>query len=114
MYDCQDTDTTTNNNDDLDDLNLTERSEFDDDDKILFTKIGTSEIPIDKVLSNLLVVEEYATFRNIIMKDNDDETDAVLYESDDLFSNHSLKNLIGTDIKQFVHTKGKLYLTFSA
>jgi hypothetical protein len=50
-----------------DELNLTERSEFDDEDKILYTKIGKSEIAIDKVLSNLLVVEEYVTLRNIIV-----------------------------------------------
>lgn len=53
----------TNNNDDSDDLhNLTDKSDFEiDEDKILYTKIGKTEILIDKVLSNLLVEDEFVT-----------------------------------------------------
>ena len=36
-------------------MNRTERSEFDDDDKILYTKIGRTELKIDKILKQLLV-----------------------------------------------------------
>jgi hypothetical protein len=32
---------------------------MDDEDKVLFTLIGKTEISIDKVLSNLLVFEEF-------------------------------------------------------
>jgi hypothetical protein len=39
------------------DANNTNRSDFDDDDKIFYTKIGKTEISIDKILSNLLVNE---------------------------------------------------------
>ena len=38
-----------------DDMNTTERSDFDDEDKIFYNKIGKTEIQIDKILSNLLV-----------------------------------------------------------
>jgi hypothetical protein len=37
---------------------LTDRTDFDnDDDKVLYNKIGKTEIQIDKVLTNLLVTE---------------------------------------------------------
>jgi hypothetical protein len=37
-------------------MNITDRSDFEvDEDKILYTKIGKTEIQIDKVLTNLLV-----------------------------------------------------------
>ena len=63
IYDCQDSAVeSAKAEDSIDDLNLTERSEFEDDDKILFSKIGKSEIAIDKVLSNLLVNQEYSTY----------------------------------------------------
>lgn len=92
-------------------MNLTERSEFDDEDKILFTKIGKSEIAIDKILSNLLVVEEYVTLRNIIMQENEDE---VYSESDDIFSNHTIQRNAGPDLKNLIQTKGKIHLIFRA
>jgi hypothetical protein len=38
---------------------LTENSEIDDTEKNSFRYIGKTEISIDKVLSKLLVVEEY-------------------------------------------------------
>lgn len=39
-----------------DELNSTDRSDFEvDEDKIFYTKIGKTEILIDKVLQNLLV-----------------------------------------------------------
>lgn len=70
---------------------------MDDDDKILYHKIGSTEITIDKILSNLLVVDEYVTFRNVIMQENDKDEGNNLNNSklshmdnDDLFSNHSL------------------------
>jgi hypothetical protein len=38
-----------------DDISLTQKSDMEDDeDKVLFQKIGKTEISIDKVLSNLL------------------------------------------------------------
>ena len=40
-----------------DDLNLTERSDFDDEDKVMHTFIGRTELTIDKILQQLLVVE---------------------------------------------------------
>ena len=58
MYDCQDSETTQTRDIDEDDLNLTDRTDFDnDDDKVLYNKIGKTEIQIDKVLTNLLVTE---------------------------------------------------------
>jgi hypothetical protein len=92
-------------------LNLTERSEFDDEDKILYQKIGKSEIAIDKVLSNLLVVEEYVTLRNIIMQENEDD---IYSESDEIFSSGSVKNPISADLKNLIQTKGKISLMFRA
>jgi hypothetical protein len=41
-------------------MSVTNKSEMDDDDdKVLFPKIGKTEITIDKVLSNLLVDEVF-------------------------------------------------------
>ncbi len=56
IYDAQDSDYATNPGTE-DDLNQTERSEQDDEDKILYTKIGKTEILIDKILTNLLIQE---------------------------------------------------------
>lgn len=57
VYDAQDSESV-HNELDQDDLNLTDRSDFDvDEDKILYTKVGKTEIPIDKVLSNLLTLD---------------------------------------------------------
>lgn len=55
MYDAAETETA-----DLQvDIDVSQRSEMDDEDKILFTLIGKTEISIDKVLSNLLVLDEF-------------------------------------------------------
>jgi len=70
-------------------MNMTDRSEFEDDDKILYHRIGKTEIPLDKILSNLLVVDEYVSLRNIIMQEREDD---LFSESDDVFSNHSIRN----------------------
>lgn len=57
VYDASDSDTI-NNELEADDLNITDRSDLEnDDDKILYTKIGKTEIMVDKVLSNLLTTE---------------------------------------------------------
>lgn len=43
-----------------DDLNITDRSDMDnDEDRIFYSKIGKTEIQVDKVLSNLLVFEVF-------------------------------------------------------
>ena len=47
-------------------MNMTDRSDFDDEDKIFYTFIGKTEMSIDKVLANLLDNSSYATVRNII------------------------------------------------
>lgn len=61
---------------------------MDDDDKILHNKIGVTEISIDKVLSNLLVLDEFYTVRNVIQKSGDEPfSDA----ETDVFSNHSVR-----------------------
>lgn len=54
IYDAKDSDGV---NPDMgeDSLNMTDRSEIDDDDKVFYTKIGKTELPIDKILTNLLV-----------------------------------------------------------
>lgn len=58
IYDCQDSETTQTREFDEDELNITERSDFEnDEDKVLYNKIGKTEIQIDKVLTNLLVTE---------------------------------------------------------
>jgi hypothetical protein len=36
-------------------MNKTERSEYDDEDKILYQKIGKTEVNVDKILKMLLV-----------------------------------------------------------
>ena len=45
FYDAQDSDALGE-----DDLNLTERSDFDDEDKVMHTFIGRTELNIDKIL----------------------------------------------------------------
>ena len=55
-----------------DDNNVTDRSDFDDDDKIFYTKIGKTELLIDKILSNLLDNEEYQSTRNIVAVEDGD------------------------------------------
>lgn len=45
-----------------DDLNSTDRSDFEvDDDRVFYNKVGKTEIVIDKVLQNLLIHEEFTT-----------------------------------------------------
>ena len=56
-----------------------------DAEKALYTKIGHTEVSIDKVIQNLLVLEEYVTFRNIVSREIENPT----HEEDDLFSSHS-------------------------
>jgi hypothetical protein len=60
IYDAQDSEGL--GNDGEDSLNITDRSrsqisevEEDDDDKVFYTKIGRTELPIDKILTNLLI-----------------------------------------------------------
>lgn len=87
-------------------------SEPDDEDKKLFTKIGRTEISVDKVLSKLLVVDEFQTLRNIVQQQHEDQYDA---EDEDVYSNHSGKFGYSTpDIKTIVVTKGKVFLIFHA
>lgn len=74
VYDAQDSESAYKDLD-KDDLDSTDRSEFEaDEDKILYTKIGKTEIPIDKVLSNLLTIEvnndvKFIIYRNIQLKE---------------------------------------------
>lgn len=49
FYDAQDSEAME------DELNLTERSDFDDEDKVMHTLIGRTELSIDKILQQLLV-----------------------------------------------------------
>lgn len=53
FYDASDSNPQNNFNEE--DFNSTDRSEFDDDDKIFYTKIGKTEVLVDKILQNLLV-----------------------------------------------------------
>lgn len=71
---------------DDEDEDKSEKSDMDDDDKILHNKIGFTEVAIDKVLSNLLVMEEFYTIRNVILKPGED---AFSDAETDVFSNHS-------------------------
>ena len=120
IYDCQDSAVeSAKAEDSIDDLNLTERSEFEDDDKILFSKIGKSEIAIDKVLSNLLVNQEYSTYWNIILQENEEGDNAAVFQSgdtaDDVFSHGSNKLMMDPQsMRNLVQIKGKLHLVFSA
>lgn len=57
VYDAQDSDNSAALHDS--DNNVTDKSDFDDDDKIFYTKIGKTELNIDKILANLLDNEEY-------------------------------------------------------
>ncbi len=54
-------------------MNRTERSEMDDDDKCMYTRIGKTEINVNKIFKNLLVKDEYVPFKNIIRREDDDE-----------------------------------------
>ena len=81
IYDAQDSDYANDNFqqstlfDELDEddtINRTHRSDYDDEDKILYTKIGMTEIKIDKILKHLLLDDEYITTKNIIKMDRDD------------------------------------------
>ena len=105
LYDASDSET---KDMDQDDVSLSQRS-LDDEDKILYNKIGRTEMAIDKVLSNLLVVEEYATFRNIIASTNEEQGS----DKDDIFSSHSMRN-DANEFRNLVQTKGKLHLIFRA
>jgi len=89
LYDAQDSDNSVGQDDDH---NVTDRSDFDDDDKIFYTKIGKTELLIDKILSNLLDNEEYQSTRNIVAVE-DGAADTLGHDNDDIFSNHSLRTL---------------------
>eukprot|EP00347_Sterkiella_histriomuscorum_P021806 403332703 len=98
-----------------DDLNSTDRSDFEvDEDKIFYSKIGKTEIIIDKALQNLLVQEEFTTQKNIIYKEG--EEDFMGSDGEDVFSTNSFGRLssLGPDYKNLIQTKGKLSLTFRA
>ncbi|CDW77156.1 UNKNOWN [Stylonychia lemnae] len=89
---------------DHDDLNSTDKSDYEnDDDKIFYTKIGKTEILIDKVLQNLLVQDEL-------------EDDILQSDGEDVFSTNSLGRLssLNPDYRNLIQTKGKLSLTFRA
>lgn len=101
---------------------MTERSDFDDEDKVMHTFIGKTELNIDKILQQLLIQDvridldtqclnqEYETYRNIILQDTDVENG----DNDDIFSNNSLQNKIYPEQKQLIQTKGKVDLSFTA
>ena len=57
VYDAQDSEISVNTGTENDDLSNTAKSDFDDDDKIFFTKIGRTEITVDKILTMLLINE---------------------------------------------------------
>lgn len=52
IYDAAESENAKNNP--QEELDISERSEMDDDDKVLYKKIGKTEIQIDKILANLL------------------------------------------------------------
>lgn len=69
-----------------------DRSVMLDDDKIQHTRIGRTELSVDKVLQNLMVLDEYVTFRNIVSHGEDDDDGGehpVRDVDDDLYSSHS-------------------------
>lgn len=97
------------------DLNSTDRSDFEvDEDRVFYTKVGKTEIVIDKVLQNLLIHEEFTTQKNIILQDTDEEF--VGSDGEDVFSTNSLGRLssLQPDYKNLIQTKGKISLTFRA
>lgn len=55
-----------------DDLSSIDRESEFDDDKIQHIRVGRTELSIDKILQNLIVIEEYLAFRNIIFREGDD------------------------------------------
>ena len=56
------------------DLGDSDRSELEDNDKLLFEKIGKTEIILDKALTQILMTQEYTVTRDIIYSDNDDDS----------------------------------------
>lgn len=107
MFDASDSESRSHYDDNI---SYADKSEIDDDDKVLYTKIGRTEISIDKVLSNLLVLDEYSAYRNIVLKENDE---GAFSDNEDIFSNHSsLKT--SPEFNNLHQIKGKLHLTFRA
>ncbi len=74
---------------------LTEQESQVDDDKMLHSRIGKTEILVDKVIQNMMVFEEYTTFRHIVHREEEyvttreDGTTALEYIDEDLYSSHS-------------------------
>lgn len=93
------------------DLNMTDRSDLEnDEDKLFYTKIGKTEIQIDRVLTQLLAADEFHTVRNIIYSEAEEGA------SDDVFSSNSLGKVgdVGGDLRHLVQIKGKLSMSFRA
>lgn len=60
IYDAQDSDGL--GEESMSRSNISEVDE-DDDDKVFYTKIGRTELPIDKILTNLLIQETVKLFQ---------------------------------------------------
>jgi hypothetical protein len=98
---------------------------IEDTDKDQYVRIGRTEIPIDKILQNLLVFDEWTTTRQIVLLPEDyatreDGTPAMQIE-EDLFSSHSqlrspnLESERGLlQIYGGLQNKGTLHLSFKA
>lgn len=84
-----------------------------DNDKIQHSKIGQTEISVNKVIQNLLVMDEYITHRNIF---HFEENSPVLAADDDLYSSHSQYRMHPPDgHPQAKPTlKGRLHLSLKA
>lgn len=86
-----------------------------DNDKIQHTKLGQTEISVDKVIQNLLVLDEYITHRNIL---HFSESQPILSTStdDDLYSSHSHYRPHPPDghSKSQPSLKGRLHLSLRA
>ena len=66
--------------------NISQVTDYDDLDKQQHNFIGRTEIKVDKVLQNLMVMGgEYETFRNIVHREGDEQGGI----DDELYSSHS-------------------------
>lgn len=98
---------------------------IEDTDKDQYTRIGRTEVAIDKIIQNLLVFDEWTTTRQIVLLPEDyatreDGTPAMQIE-EDLFSSHSQLRSPNLDSERGllqnyggVQNKGTLHLSFKA
>lgn len=108
FFDCSDTDMALGNTHEMSQL-----EEEDDEDKVLFSYIGRSEIAVDKILTNLLVNNEdneYETWKKIIYIEGDDSFESGVYSTGST-KDHNTKL---QPAQALYLTKGRTQLLFMA